>query len=87
MIERACVYTALFGRYEDLLEEPISRESSIDFICFTDDPYLTSDTWQIRVVQRAITEDAARSSRYPQICPQRSLDDYDVSLYIDNSAH
>lgn len=81
----ACAYTALFGHYEDLLEQPVAIDSDMDFICFTDDPSLRSDTWEIRVVRRVIQEDPARSSRYPKICPHRFLEEYDVSLYIDNS--
>ena len=85
MSERVCVYVTLFGQYEDLLEQPIFADSAVDFICITDDPELESDSWQIRVVQPVIVTDPARSSRYPKICPHRFLEDYDVSLYIDNS--
>ncbi|MEI9906549.1 MAG: hypothetical protein WDO06_00345 [Actinomycetota bacterium] len=31
-----CVYTALLGGYETLVEQPKALESSIDFICLTD---------------------------------------------------
>jgi hypothetical protein len=85
MGERVCVYVTLFGKYEDLLEQPMAADSAIDFICITDDPELESDSWQIRIVQPAIATDPARSSRYPKICPHRFLADYDVSLYIDNA--
>ena len=85
MIERACVYTALFGGYEELLEQPVADGSRIDFICFTDDPGLESDSWQTRLVQPVIPTDSGRSSRYPKICPHRFLTEYDRSLYIDNS--
>jgi redox-sensitive bicupin YhaK (pirin superfamily) len=43
-----CVYTTLVGGYEELNEQPIAQSSSIPFICLTDDPALTSNTWQIR---------------------------------------
>jgi hypothetical protein len=85
LAERACVYTVLFGQFEDLLEQPVAADSGTDFLCFTDDPELRSDSWQIRLVQRAIPGDPARSSRYPKICAHRFLQDYDVSMYIDNS--
>jgi hypothetical protein len=83
--QRACVFTSLFGRYEDLLEQPIAAESGIDLICFTDDPNLKSDSWQLRLVPPVLTTDAPRSARYPKICAHRFLPEYDVSLYIDNS--
>ena len=85
MVEHLCVYTALFGRYEDLLAQPIAAESELDFICFTDDPELSSDSWRIELVEPPLRSDPARSSRYPKICAHRFLDGYDTSLYIDNS--
>jgi hypothetical protein len=85
MAEHLCVYTALFGRYEDLLPQPIAAESEFDFICFTDDPELESDIWRIELVEPPLRSDPARSSRYPKICAHRFLDGYDTSLYIDNS--
>lgn len=83
--ERPCVYTVLFGGYEDLLEQPMAAESTVDFICFTDDPALESDTWEIRVVSPVIPTDSTRSARYPKLCPHDFLADHDLSLYIDNS--
>ncbi len=82
---RACVYTCLFGGYEELTEQPISSRSGVDFICFTDDQTLTSTSWQVRVVPPAVPGDPQRSSRYPKICAHRFLERYKLSLYIDNS--
>ena len=79
------MYTALFGGYEDLLEQPLAATSAVDFICFTDDPALVSDLWEIRLVEPAIATDPARSSRFPKLCAHRFLADYDISIYIDNS--
>lgn len=83
--DRVCVYTSLFGQYEDLLEQPVAATSDIGFICFTDDPDLRSDSWQIRVVKPVLPTDPTRSARYLKICPHRFLPSFDVSLYIDNS--
>jgi hypothetical protein len=82
---RACVYTALLNGYEELNEQPAARDSLLDFICFTDDPKLTSDTWSNRPIERLLPGDPARSQRYLKICAHRALPDYAVSLYIDNS--
>jgi hypothetical protein len=84
-VRRACVYTALLNGYEQLNEQPLARDSSVDFVCFTDDPGLTSETWDIRVVEPLFPADAARSQRFLKICAHRVLREYDVSLYIDNS--
>jgi hypothetical protein len=83
--ERTCVYTALFGRYDGLLEQPTSTRSSADFICFTDDPALRSDTWDVRLVAPAFAADSVRSARLHKILGHESLRSYDTTLYIDAS--
>lgn len=83
--EKRCVYTVLLGNYEELNEQPVVKDSGIDFICITDNPNLESDSWKIMEYKPIFPLDAARSSRFPKICPHKFLSDYDVSLYIDNS--
>ncbi|MDF2560587.1 MAG: hypothetical protein K0R99_2033 [Microbacterium sp.] len=82
---RICVYTALIGQYDGLIEQPVAASSTADFICFTDDPELTSQTWEIRRVERALPQDPVRSARMYKILGDGSLDDYEVTLYIDAS--
>ena len=83
--ERACVYTALLGGYEQLTEQPAAAESGLDFVCLTDDPTIESETWEIRHVQPVFSEDATRSQRMLKIRAHAVFPEYDVSLYIDNS--
>jgi hypothetical protein len=83
--ERACVYTALLGGYERLTEQPVARESSLDFLCFTDDPALESETWTVRVVEPLLPQDPVRSQRAFKIRAHATVPEYDVSVYIDNS--
>ncbi|MEW9804834.1 cupin domain-containing protein [Mesorhizobium sp. ZMM04-5] len=83
--ERACVYTVLTGGYEVLNEQPVAGRSDLPFICFTDDPTLTSPTWQIRVVKPLFPADPVRSQRAIKLLPHKFLPDFDASLYIDNS--
>jgi hypothetical protein len=78
------VYTALIGGYERLQEQPIARTTDIPFICLTDDPALTSETWQVRVVQPLLERDASRSSRYPKILGEPLVPEYHETLWIDN---
>lgn len=77
------VYTALYGSYEKLVEQPISAHSNAKFICFTDDPDLCSDTWEIRVQEPALPHDSIRSARKVKILGFEDLDT-DVSVWIDN---
>ena len=83
--ERGCVYTVLLGRYERLTEQPIAAESGLEFVCFTDDPSLESETWSIRLVRPLLAHDAPRSQRALKIRAHAAVPEYDVSVYIDNS--
>jgi exonuclease VII small subunit len=80
-----CVYTVLTGGYECLNEQAIARESSLPFICLTDDPDLTSDSWTIRQIEPTFAMDPIRSQRDLKIRPHVHLPEFDQSLYIDNS--
>jgi len=82
---RKCVYTCLIGGYEKLSEQPTAAVSAIPFICFTDDPNLVSQSWQIRQVKPILPMDYVRSQREVKLRPHLYLDDFDLSLYIDNS--
>ena len=43
----SAVYTALFGGYERLNDDQELGDGSVPFICFTDDPGLTSTVWDV----------------------------------------
>jgi hypothetical protein len=77
------VYTALIGSYEQLQEQPVARTSDLPFICLTDDPALTSETWEIRLVESPLPMDSVRSSRMFKVLGG-GLDEYDETLWIDS---
>ena len=83
--QRSAVYTALFGDYERLNETQNVGSGDTPFLCFTDDPGLTSSVWEIRVVKPLFPDDLQRSQRELKIrgCPE--LDGFDRTLYIDNA--
>ncbi|MDC7788829.1 hypothetical protein PQJ75_25515 [Rhodoplanes sp. TEM] len=83
--ERVCVYTALTGDYERLNEQPVAARSSIPFVCITDDPELTSTTWQVRRAAPTFGLDPVRSQREWKMLPHVHLPEFDASLYIDNT--
>jgi hypothetical protein len=80
-----CVYTTLIGGYERLNEQPVRRQSDIPFICLTDDPALTSETWDVRRVDTLFPSDPVRSQRELKIRPHKYLAEFERSLYIDNT--
>ena len=79
------VFTALFGPTEALLEQSVSRRSQTRFICFTDNPSLRSDSWEIVLVEPLFEMDPRRSQRHIKICGHEKLHEFDEWLYMDNT--
>jgi len=83
--KKTCVFTTLIGGYERLNEQPAAHQSNLDFLCFTDDPNLKSETWKIINVEPILPFDNFRSAKAIKICSHRYLKNYENSLYVDNS--
>lgn len=78
------VYTAIFGDYDDLIT-PVYGEilkQQADFICFTDNPNLKSDFFNIRLVKRPVP-DPMKSNRYYKILSHVVLPEYEKVIYVD----
>ena len=84
-IPQRAVFSAVFGRYEDILEQPVAATSEVPFFLFTDDPTLTSDTWTIVPVALALPGDISRSSRKVKMLGDPRFADVSERLWIDNS--
>lgn len=82
---RRVVYTALMGPHEHLTEQKIARSSTVPFLCFSDDPELTSSTWTIINTPPLFPNDSRRSQRDIKIRGHQMLADFDEWLYIDNT--
>lgn len=79
-----CIYTSLFGDYEEISEQNFIGQENYRMICFTDVPRPNS-TWEVRVIDKALIGDIQRSSRFPKILPHIFLSEFEESIYIDNS--
>jgi len=80
------VYTALFTddinyTYGTLPEYGVSP--SVDFICFTNTPYLKSDTWDIRLIETE--ESGRRQARKCKMLPHKYLPEYEAWIWMDSS--
>src|SRR3954470_4532147 len=64
---RTVVYTAVLGGDQPLREQPVAGDSTADFLCFTDDADLRSQTWEPVLVQPRLAGDVVRSARYLKI--------------------
>jgi glycosyltransferase involved in cell wall biosynthesis len=77
---RQAVYTVITRGY-DTLKEPTVVTPGWDYVCFTDDPTLTSRVWEIR---RFPTEaDPVRAARRRKILPQEFMPEYDLTVWVD----
>lgn len=80
---RIAVYTAITGDY-DTLKNPEVISKDVDYICYTDNPNLKSDVWDVRLMDNDITNSAYKIRLY-KILPHRFLSEYDISIWIDGS--
>jgi hypothetical protein len=74
----------MFGYSEHFNDFVYERDDNIDFICFTDDPELRSEFWNIKLMKPGLL-DPARTSKEIKALPHRFLREYEWSLYIDNT--
>lgn len=77
------IYTAIFGDYDDLKipkNEFIKQEA--DFICFTDNPNLKSDFYNIIPFKR-IHKDPVRNARYCKVMSHKLLPEYEYVIWVD----
>ena len=77
------VYTAIFGNY-DLIKEPEYVNEDWDYICFTNNKDLKSETFTVKYVD-AIFENQTKNARMIKLLSHIYLIGYDYSLWIDGS--
>lgn len=87
--EKIVVYTAIFGRYDKLLE-PICHPDNVDYFIVTDQEIdLTNSTWKKRDYSALIDKLSGLSSseknRYVKMHPQELFNEYNYSIYIDGN--
>lgn len=75
------VYTAISGGY-DALKRPAVLPRDCDFVCFTDDPDLRSDVWQMRPFDM-FHVDPTRMARYVKTHPHVYFPDHEHSIWVD----
>lgn len=80
------VYTAIAGQYDQLrIPEFITPDA--DYVCFTDNPELTSDFWTIRLFTDAEYKfsqgDPVRLARRVKVLPHEYFPDYEYSVWMD----
>jgi len=92
------VYTAVVGDYDTLKdwrnwEGGINKQDNWDYVCFTDNPDLKSELWDIRQIPKEeIIEDDShfegdrtKTARKYKLLPHRLFPEHDVSIWLDAS--
>ena len=62
----------------------MAGDGDIDWLCITDDSQLTSDDWEVVVIEPSFALDTARSARKVKMLPPTQVRDDGISLWIDN---
>lgn len=86
MGNKKVVYTVITGDYDKLKE--VNKEENFDYICFTNNDSLKSDTWDVRKLPDDVEKsdlDNIKKQRKVKILANRYLSDYDLSVYIDGN--
>ncbi|MDL2306452.1 DUF616 domain-containing protein [Desulfovibrio sp. OttesenSCG-928-C06] len=84
MRERCIIYSVLFGNYESINNPFGNFIPDCRRICFTDNPALTSDVWEVVLVSSNGLDPVREARRY-KMQPNRYLPPAEWSLYIDNT--
>jgi hypothetical protein len=79
-MNRVAVYTAIYGGYDTLLEQP--EMPGVDFVCFTDDPGLSSMQWKV-IHTKARYDHPRMSAKWLKMHPHKVLPEYQRTVWID----
>jgi len=80
------VYTALSNNYDKLLP-PLVNSPGVRYICFSDNPNVSVDGWEIHPLPEFLSapEDHTRRAKLPKVLPHIYLEEFDYSVWADAS--
>lgn len=76
-MKRRVIYTAITNNYDKLIDDQ-PKVDGITYVCFTDNPELKSDTWNIVYVE-------GLNHKHPKARPLKYVNTFDESLWIDSN--
>jgi hypothetical protein len=79
-MDRVAIYTAIYGGYDSLRDQPACPGA--DYICFTDDPKLSSSQWAVRFVTPRYSHPRL-SAKWFKMFPHKALLSYRHTIWID----
>ena len=78
-------YTCIVGNY-DTLKDPAVISENFDYICYTDNPKIKSNIWEIKPIDDIINKYSNNiMNRFIKWLPYIFLSDYEFSIYVDGS--
>jgi len=81
-MNKICVYTCITGNYDNLIE--IKKiDTNIDYICFTNNENLKSNTWDIKYIHEDL--DNLTLARKIKILGYKYLKEYGLLIWIDGA--
>ena len=83
-MKKICVYTCLTGNYDNLHEIEV-KDNKVDFICYTNNKNLKSNTWKIIYVEDNELNDHQLSRKIKMIGTEYIDSKYDISVWQDAS--
>jgi len=79
---KGVVYSVITGGYDEVRELEYVNPK-YDYILFSDNPQLRSETWEVRYLDNPEKLSAKKLSRKVKILPHKYLGEYDYSIYVD----
>lgn len=82
------IYTCITGEYDEI-KEPAYMTPGWDYVCFTNNPKLQSNCWEVRQINMENPDhkdlDNTRLARRIKILPHLYVSEYDLSIWIDGN--
>ena len=82
--KRIVVYTVIMGDY-DYLKDPEYVMENCDYICFTNNPDLKSDIWEIRYDSNTELDNTRWQRRHKVLAHEYLPDTYEWCIYVDGN--
>lgn len=76
-------YKCVVGKYDRV--EPAPTGVDAEFICFSDDPHIDAQGWQVRPLPEGCPKDGLLANRYVKMHPHLMFPDADASVYLDGN--
>lgn len=83
MKDKTCIYTCITGDYDFLRD--VNQENDFDYICFTNNPTLKSNTWKIIPIENEGLDNIRLARKIKILGHQYIYDNYDCSIWIDGA--